>query len=117
MELFDEEIVTTIKPDGKIEEHSTADHQAEAMQEACGRFLSASRRFQKLNAHPDVATNPRLNCEWWDLLQLVYTQEKRVWRLFVGPQPDMESNKLYARFREILLKDGGLKGSGLKPNA
>ena len=57
-------------------------------------------------------TDPRLNGEWWDSSELVYRPEKTVWRLFVGSQPDLRSNRLYAKFRELLLK-----GSSLKANA
>lgn len=112
MQMFDEQIATLIKTDGTVEQKRwlTEDTmQAEAMQEACGMFLTAERRFQKLNANPDCVTDPRLNVEWWDALELVYRAERTVWRLFVGPQPGMRSNKLYARFRELLLKGSSLK--------
>jgi hypothetical protein len=114
MEMFDELISTTIKPDGTVEErHVTEDAlKAEAMQEACGMFLTAERKFRKLNANPDCVTDPRLNVEWWDALDLVYRAEKTVWGMFVGSQPDLRSNMLYAKFRELLLK-----GSSLKANA
>jgi len=36
---------------------------AEAMQEACGMFLTAERKFRKLNANPDCVTDPRLNVD------------------------------------------------------
>jgi hypothetical protein len=42
-------------------------------------------------------------------LQTVYERERVVWRLFVGAQPTIEDNKLYARFRELLLKGSKLK--------
>jgi hypothetical protein len=108
--MFDELISTIIKPDGTAEETRWA-HE-EAMREACGMFLTAERKFRKINSHPDVVTDPRLNGEWWDALDLVYRAEKTVWRLFVGPQPDLRSNMLYAKFRELLLR-----GSSLKANA
>jgi len=110
MEMFDE-ISTTIKPDGAVEERRVTDDalKAEAMREACGMFLTAERKFRKLNANSDCVIDPRLNVEWWDALDLVYRAEKTVWRLFVGPQPDMRSNELYARFRELLLRGGSLK--------
>jgi hypothetical protein len=38
------------------------------LEEACGLFLSAERRFQKLNAHPDKLTDPKVNVAWWDAL-------------------------------------------------
>jgi hypothetical protein len=111
MNLFDEVVSAKIE-DGKVtvEREPTEDAlKAEAMQKACGMFLTAERKFRKINAHPDVVTDPRLNVEWWDSLELVYRAEKTVWRMFVGPQPDMRSNKLYARFRELLLKGSSLK--------
>lgn len=85
---------------------------ARRMEEACGLFLTREREFQKIAAHPDVVTNPRINCLWWDRLEAVYLAEKAVQKLFTGPQPTMADNKLYAKFRELLLK-----GSKLKANA
>jgi hypothetical protein len=82
------------------------------MEEACGMFLTAERRFQKLNDHPDKVTDPKVNLAWWESLEQVYERERVVWRLFVGPQPTMADNKLYAKFRKLLLK-----GSKLKANA
>ena len=113
MEMFDELISTTIKPDGTVEERSVTENalKAEAMQEACGMFLTAERKFRKLNADPDCVTDPRLNVEWWDALDLVHRAEKTVWRMFVGSQPDLRSNMLYAEFRELLLKGRSLKAN------
>jgi len=118
--LFDE--VTTTKVEmvnGKprISDQATLDQMereeaARRMDEACGMFLTAERRFQKLNSHPDKVTDPKVNLAWWESLELVYERERVVWRLFVGSQPTMADNKLYAKFRELLLK-----GSNLKANA
>jgi hypothetical protein len=82
---------------------------ARCMEEACGMFLTAERRFQKLCAHPDKVTDPKLNVAWWESLEQVYEREKVVWRLFVGPQPTMADNKLYAKFRKLLLEGSKLK--------
>jgi len=115
MQMFDEEIATLITTDGTVEQKRWLTEDAlkvEVMQEACGMFLTAERKFRKLNTNPDCVTDPKLNGEWWDALDLVYRAEKTVWRLFVGPQPDLRSNMLYAKFRELLLK-----GSSLKANA
>jgi hypothetical protein len=84
---------------------------ARHMDEACGMFLTAERRFQKLSALPDVR-DPKVNLVWWEALEHVYEREKVVWRLFVGSRPSPEQNKLYAQFRAMLLK-----GSSLKPSA
>ena len=104
MEMFDE-IVSTKIDGGKVtvEREPTEDTlQAEAMREACGMFLSAERKFRKLDANLDCVTDPRLNAQWWDQLELVYRRERTVWRLFLGPQPDPASNRQYAEFRRLL---------------
>jgi hypothetical protein len=61
--------------------------EARRMEEACGMFLTAERKFQKLCDHPDKVTDPKVNLAWWESLEQVYEREKVVWRLFVGPQP------------------------------
>jgi hypothetical protein len=115
MQMFDEEIATLIKSDGTVEQkHWLIEDalKAEAMQEACGMFLTAERKFRKLNVNPDCVTDPRLNVEWWDALERVHWAERTVWRLFAGPQPTMADNKLYGKFREMLLKGSSLKANG-----
>jgi hypothetical protein len=67
------------------------------------------RRFQKLCSHPDVVSDPKVNVAWWESLEQVYEREQVAWRLFVGSQPTLEQNKLYARFRAMLLKGSSLK--------
>jgi hypothetical protein len=54
----------------------------------------------------------RLHPPWWEALESVYQREKIVWRLFVGSQPTPEQNKLYSKFREMLVQ-----GSRLRANA
>ena len=115
MQMFDEEIATLIKSDGTTEQKRmlTEDTlQGEAMYQACEMFLTAERKFQKLNANPDCVTDAKLNMRWWDALESVYQRERVVWRLFVGPQPDPASNRQYAKFRKLLLE-----GKSLKANA
>jgi hypothetical protein len=113
MEMFDEIAETKIAADGTAQVRTMYEEgdQSEAMREACGVFLTAERKFRKLNANPDCVTHPRLNVEWWDALQRVHRAERTVFRLFVGPQPDMHSNMLYAKFRELLLKGSSLKAN------
>ena len=118
--LFDETTTTEVEMvNGKprISDEATLtqierEEAARRMEEACGMFLTAERRFQKLDAYPDKVTNVAVNLAWWDALEDVYQKERTVWRLFVGAQPTIEDNKLYAKFRELLLK-----GSKLKANA
>ena len=115
--LFDEGTTTKVemvnsKP--RISDQATLDQMereetARRMEEACGMFLTAERRFQKLSDHPDKVTDPKVNLAWWESLELVYERERVVWRLFVGPQPNMASNKLYAKFRKLLLEGSKLK--------
>lgn len=115
--LFDE--VTTTKVEvvnGKprISDQATLDQmeREEAachMEEACGLFLTREREFQRIAQHPRVVTDPQMNALWWDRLEAVYVAEKAVQRLFVGPQPTMADNKLYAKFRKLLLEGSKLK--------
>jgi hypothetical protein len=117
--LFDEVTPTKVEMvNGKprISDETTLaqmerEEDARRMEEACGMFLTAERKFQKLSAHPNVVTDARLNLAWWDALEDVYQKERTVWRLFVGPKPDLRSNMLYARFRELLLKGRSLKAN------
>jgi hypothetical protein len=118
--LLDE--LTENAPDGKVKKRPITDEEtiaqmereeaARRMEEACGMFLTAERRFQKLCNHPDKVTDPKVNLAWWEAMESVYEREKIVWRLFVGNQPSPEHNKLYAKFREMLVQ-----GSRLKENA
>src|SRR5215469_3279207 len=85
---------------------------ARLLEEACQIFLTREREFQRIAEHPRVVSDPQMNCLWWDRLEAMYVAEKAVWRMFVGSQPTMADNKLYAKFRELLLK-----GSKLKANA
>lgn len=115
--LFDE--VTTTKVEmvnGKprISDQATLDQMereeaARRMEEACGLFLTREREFQRIAQHPRVVTDPQMNALWWDRLEAVYVAEKAVQRLFVGPQPTMADNKLYAKFRKLLLEGSKLK--------
>lgn len=115
--LFDE--VTTTKVEmvnGKprISDQATLDQMereeaARRMEEACGLFLTREREFQRIAQHPRVVTDPQMNALWWDRLEAVYVAEKVVQKLFTGPQPTLEQNKLYAKFRKLLLEGSKLK--------
>jgi len=117
--LFDEVTITKVEMvNGKprvTDEQTIAQMQREEaarrMEEACGMFLTAERRFQKLSALPEVVSDPKVNVAWWEALEHVYEREKVVWRLFLGSQPSPEQNKLYAQFRAMLLKGSSLKAS------
>jgi hypothetical protein len=117
--LFDEVTITKVEMvNGKprvTDEQTIAQMQREEaarrMEEACGMFLTAERRFQKLSALPEVVSDPKVNVAWWEALEHVYEREKVVWRLFLGSQPSPEQNKLYAQFRVMLLKGSRLRAS------
>ena len=116
-ELFDE--VTTTKVEmvnGKprVSDQATLDQMereeaARRMEEACGLFLTREREFQRIAQHPRVVTDPQMNALWWDRLEAVYVAEKVVQKLFTGPQPTMADNRLYAKFRKLLLEGSNLK--------
>ncbi len=116
-ELFDE--VTTTKVEmvnGKprVSDQATLDQMereeaARRMEEACGLFLTREREFQRIAQHPRVVTDPQMNALWWDRLEAVYVAEKAVQKLFTGSQPTMADNRLYAKFRRLLLEGSKLK--------
>jgi hypothetical protein len=118
--LFDEGTTTKVEMvNGKprISDEATAarmerEETARHLEEACQIFLTREREFQRIAEHPRVVSDPQMNCLWWDRLEAVYVAEKAVQKLFTGPQPTMADNKLYARFRKLLLD-----GSKLKANA
>jgi hypothetical protein len=47
------------------------EEEARRMEEACGMFLSAERRFQKIDAHPDKVSDVAVNLAWWESLEQV----------------------------------------------
>ncbi len=118
--LFDE--VKTAKVEmvnGKprISDQATLDQMereedARRMEEACGLFLTREREFQRIAQHPRVVADPQMNALWWDRLEAVNVAEKAVWKLFVGPQPTMAENRLYKKFRKLLLEGSKLKADG-----
>ena len=115
--LFDEVMTTKVElVNGKprISDQATLDQMereeaARRMEEACGLFLTREREFQRIAQHPRVVTDPQMNALWWDRLEAVYVAEKAVQKLFSGPQPTMADNKLYAKFRKLLLEGSKLK--------
>ena len=111
MEMFDTLVETKIAADGTAQVRTMYEEgdQSEAMREACHAFVCAERRFRKLDENPACVTVPALNLQWWDALESMYLCDKTVWRLFVGPTPDLRSNMLYAKFRALLLKGKSLK--------
>jgi len=120
--LFDKDTTTkvaTVNNKPRISDQATLDQMereeaARRLEEACQIFLTREREFQRIAEHPRVVTDPQMNCLWWDRLEAVYFAEKAVWKLFVGPQPTVAENRLYAKFRGLLLD---CSGSKLKANA
>jgi hypothetical protein len=98
--IFDEVTITKVEMvNGKprISDEATLaqmerEEEARRMEEACGMFLSAERRFQKIDAHPDKVSDVTVNLAWWESLEQVYERDRVVWRLFVGSQPTLEAN-------------------------
>ena len=115
--LFDEAAtpkVEMVNGKPRISDQATLDQMereeaARRMEEACGLFLTREREFQRIAQHPRVVTDPQMNALWWDRLEAVYVAEKAVQKLFTGPQPTMADNRLYAKFRKLLLEGSKLK--------
>ena len=117
--LFDEVKTTKVEMvNGKprISDQATLDQMereeaARRMEEACQIFLTREREFQRIAQHPRVVTDPQMNALWWDRLEAVYVAEKAVQKLFTGPQPTMAENRLYEKFRRLLLENSKLKAN------
>ena|ERR1700720_3486858 len=110
--ITDEQIAQIDKQTIAKMDRADREEEARLLELACQMFLTREREFQKIAQHPDVVTNPQMNCLWWDRLEAVYAAEKALQKLFVGAQPSMEQNRLYAKFRKMLLE-----GSRLEANA
>jgi len=118
--LFDEVTtskIETVNGKPRISDQATLDQMereeaARRLQEACQIFLTREREFRRIAEHPRVVTDPQMNALWWDRLEAVYVAEKAVQKLFTGPQPTMAENRLYAKFRKLLLEGSKLKADG-----
>lgn len=49
-------------------------------------------------------TDPELNLQWWDALELLYCADRALWEMFVGDVKTRQGNKQYAQFREMLAR-------------
>lgn len=106
MEIFDELIRTTVKPDGEVEtkRYISNDETLRQMefQEACEEFVAAEKAWKKLDASVRLDKAADV-CAWWDALEARYQTEKRVWELFTGGDRSPRSGRMYLQFRETLL--------------
>lgn len=105
---LDEEIVTTIKSNGTVEQkrHITDEETIAEMdfEEAQAAFLVAEKKFRHLSEHPNVVTDPKINCRWWCALEELYQRDKKLWLLFVGQDRSVRSNMMYNDYKERLVK-------------
>ena len=117
MEMFDELISTTIKPDGtaEVKPLATGETLAEAeFAEACDEYVRAARNFEKLDRIAKAQKGvPDNLCAWFDSLEAQYVADKRLWLLFVGADRSRRSNVMYCEYRRMLL----LSGEKLRANA
>ena len=117
--MFDEVTTTkveTVNGKPRVSDQATLDQMereetARRMEEACQIFLTREREFQRIAQHPRVVTDPQMNALWWDRLEAMYVAEKAVQKLFTGPQPTMAENRLYEKFRRLLLENSKLKAN------
>ena len=96
MEMFDEIAETRITADGTAQVrtmHEQSD-QSEAMREACGVFLTAEKKFRKLNANPDCQPqgehmNPRnrLGYTWPTRRRIAWRAARRATLPRTQPRP------------------------------
>lgn len=113
MEMFDEVIETTIKPDGtaEVKPLATGETLAKAeFAEACDEYVQAAREFEKLDRIAKAQKGvPDNLCAWFDALEEQYQADKRLWLLFVGADRSRRSNLMYCEYRKMLLFGGKLR--------
>ena len=116
MEMFDEVIETTIKPDAKAQVRTLFDERELAgteFGEACEEYVRAAKRFEKLDRVAKAQKGiPENLCAWFDALEEQYVTDKRLWLLFVGADRSRRSNVMYCEYRKMLLS-----GEKLRANA
>lgn len=106
MNMFDEEIATTIREDGTAEQKRwlTEDVlQSEEMAEVQAAFLVAEKKFRTLDSDPEVVTDKLKNLQWWNALEALYVADRRLWQLFTGEDRSVKSNQMYNAYRERLI--------------
>ena len=107
MEMSDEQIATTIKADGTVEQqHWIIEDilQAEEMEEAQAAFLVAEKKFQALDSDSEAVTNTLKNVRWWNALEALYQADRALWELFTAGDRSIKSNQMYNAYRERLIK-------------
>jgi hypothetical protein len=113
MEMFDELISTTIKPDGtaEVKPLATGETLAEAeFAEACDEYVRAARKFEKLDRIAKAQKGvPDNLCAWFDALEEQYKADKRLWLLFVDADRSRRSNLMYCEYRKMLLSGEKLR--------
>ena len=107
MEMFDEQIATTIKPDGTAEQKrclAKDAQQAEEMEEAQAAFLVAEKKFRALDSDSEVVTNTHKNVQWWNAMEALYQADRTLWELFTAGDRSVKSNQMYDSYRERLVR-------------
>jgi len=68
--------------------------------QACEAFVAAEKAFNecaKKQGQPNFDV-----CLWWDLLEVRYQCEKRLWTLFINGDRSLRTGLMYLQFRESL---------------
>ena len=112
--MFDEITETKIAPYGTAtsKRYVTDDETIREMDfaEACGEYVRAARKFEKLDRIARAQKGiPDNLCAWFDALEEQYKADKRLWLLFVGADRSRRSNLMYCEYRKMLLSGGKLR--------
>lgn len=110
--MFDEVISTEIRENGTVEQKRRLTDdllKGEVMSDACDKLIAAHRKFEKLDGDPRKYYEPALNLAWWHAMNKLAECERKVWRLFVGGHPTLQSNVQYAQWRKTYLEGKQIK--------
>jgi hypothetical protein len=70
----------------------------EKMEIAVRAFVTAERKFRKLDEHPWKVSDPKINLAWWNCLEDMYVCDKALWdNSGLGYSPECPSGRMRDR--------------------
>ena len=105
MEMFNELIRTTVKPDGEVEVDLVQPDPKE-VENAVADFVKSAREFRILHSCPDAATDPeRPGILWWRALERLACADSRLKDIFCGRDRSPASIAQFHKYKLHLIDD------------
>ena len=108
--MFDEVVETTIKADGSAQVKRLATDEEREFAEACDALVAAEKAWAVIDKRAKAQDGiPDNLCEWFDMLEVRYQADKRLWILFTGEDRSRRSNLMYVEFSRALLSGKSIR--------